>query len=261
MLGTVEHRRHPELGRLLGEGASARVFEAGGVAVKILKPELARSTAARARFVREARASTQVSHPRLATVLDHGEDDDVVWLTLPYFAGGSLADAVPLPLPRVAAMAEDVAGALDALHAAGIVHRDLKPSNVLFDDAGAAYLADFGLAKDDRWTDVTAGALVGTPHYLAPEVIAGGPPSNASDVYAFACVLWEAVAGAPPFGGRSFFDVGVAHLESDPPTGRVPPNVDFALRVALEKDPARRPATAHALAALVRVAVSSDGRA
>jgi serine/threonine-protein kinase len=241
-----------ELGRLLGEGATARVFEgADGVAVKVLKPEAARNPAVRARFVREARASAQVSHARLVPVLDHGED----WLTMPFFAGGSLKDAVPLPPARVAALAEDVAGALDALHAAGIVHRDLKPSNVLFDEHGAAYLADFGLAKDDRWTDVTADALVGTPHYLAPEVIAGALPTPASDVYAFACLLWEAAAGTPPFDGRSFFDIGLAHLDAEPPAGRLPANLDFALRTALAKDPAQRPATAHALAALVRVAV------
>jgi serine/threonine protein kinase len=250
--------RAMELGRLLGEGATARVYEGpNGVAVKVLKPELARNPAVRTRFAREARAAAQVSHPRLAQVLDYGDD----WLALPYFSGGSLADAVPLPLPRVAAMAADVAAGLDALHAAGIVHRDLKPSNILFDGEGRAHVADFGLAKDDRWTDVTADALVGTPHYLAPEIIAGSPPSTASDIYAFACVLWEAAAGAPPFSGRSFFDIGLAHIGEEPPDAGLPPDLDFALRTGLAKEPERRPATAHALATMVRVSSGARGPA
>ena len=255
----MEQRTRPELGRLIGEGATARVYAGpGNVAVKVLKPEVARDPAARARFLREARAAAQVSHPRLATVLDHGEEGDVVWLTLPLYAGGSLADALRagrLAPRRVAALAADIAAGLDALHRAGIVHRDLKPSNVLLDEGGTAHLADFGLAKDARWTDLTANTLVGTPHYVAPEVIAGAVPSPASDVYAFACVLWEAAAGTPPFAGRSFFEVGMAHLGEEPPDAGLPADIDFALRAGLAKEPASRPATAHTLAVLVRAAV------
>jgi serine/threonine-protein kinase len=248
----------PQLGALLGEGATAFVYaavDAAGddVVVKVLKPQVAR-----ARFLRELRAAEQVTHPRLVPVLDHGVD----WLLLPHLRGGSLAGALrdgPLEPARVARLARDVAGALDALHAAGIVHRDLKPSNVLFDEDGAAHVADFGLAKDARWTNLTAAdVLLGTPHYLAPEVIAGGEPTPASDVYAFGCVLWEAVVGEPPFAGRSLFDVGLAHLDEEPPEPPVPAELAFALRAGLEKDPNRRPRTAHALAVLV---VSSLRRA
>jgi len=253
----------PELGRLLGEGASARVYAAAGrdLVVKVLKPELARDPVARTRFLREARAAARVAHPRLVPVLDHGENRETVWLTLPYLSGGSLAERLrrgPLDRGGVVALAEDVAGGLDALHAAGIVHRDLKPSNILFDGFGNAFVADFGLAKDLSWTGVTGtGALLGTPHYLAPEVIAGAEPSAASDLYAFGCVLWEAIVGEPPFAGRSFFDVGLAHVGEELPDAGLPTEVAFALGSVLEKDPARRPATAHAVAAMLRVAKPS----
>jgi serine/threonine-protein kinase len=254
----------PELGRLLGEGATARVYAAldgagRDVVVKVLKAELARNPAVRARFLREVRAAAQVSHPRLVPVLDHGDADGTLWLMLPHLAGGSLADTLrggPLDRRRAARLAEDVAGALDALHATGIVHRDLKPSNILFDETGDAFVADFGLARDVSWTGVTGtGALLGTPHYLAPELIAGAEPNVKSDLYSFGCVLWEAIVGEPPFAGRSFFDVGLAHLNDELPDVGLPDEVALALGSVLDKDPLRRPATAHAVAALVRVAL------
>jgi serine/threonine-protein kinase len=264
MLGSMSDAANaPQPGRLLGEGASARVFAALDTAgreivVKILKPELARNDVVRTRFLREARAAAQVSHPRLVAVHDHGASETTVWLTLPYLRGGSLADALrsgPLDQRRVVRLAEDVAGGLDALHASDIVHRDLKPSNILFDDDDNAYVADFGLAKARDWTGITgADDLLGTPHYLAPEIIGGDEPTAASDIYAFGCVLWEAIVGEPPFAGRSFFDVGLAHIGEAPPDVGLSPDVAFALGSALEKNPARRPRTAHALAAMLRVA-------
>ena len=254
----------PELGRLLGEGATARVYAAvdgagRDVVVKVLKPELARSPAVRARFLREVRAAAQVSHSRLVPVLDHGESEGTLWLTLPQLPGGSLADllqAGALERRRVVPLAEDVAGALDALHANGVIHRDLKPSNILFDASGNAFVADFGLARDVSWTGVTGtGAILGTPHYLAPELIAGAEPSVKSDLYSFGCVLWETIVGEPPFAGRSFFDVGLAHLNDGLPDVGLPADVAFALGSVLDKDPLRRPPTAHAVAALMRAAL------
>jgi serine/threonine-protein kinase len=260
----------PQLGDLLGEGATAHVYAAvdgqgGNVVVKVLKPVFGRDPVVRARFLREARAAAQVRHPRLVPVLDAGEVDGSAWLTLPYLRGGSLAQALqdgPLQPAAAVRLAEDLAGGLDALHRGGIVHRDLKPSNVLFDEDGAAYLADFGLAKDAAWTALTGdGAPLGTPHYLAPEVIAGSEAAPASDLYALGCVLWEALTGEPPFAGRSLFELGLAHLQESPPEPDLSAGAVFALRAALAKDPAARPKTAHALAALVAVGLSSGGRA
>ena len=260
----------PELGDLIGEGATAHVFAAVDssgreVVVKVLKPGPARDPVVRSRFLREARAASQVSHPRLVPVLEFGEADGSPWLSMPRLPGGTLSMIVksgPLGLAETARLAEDLAGALDALHAGGIVHRDVKPSNVLFDDRATAHLSDFGLAKDAAWTALTGdGAMLGTPHYAAPEVIAGEEATAASDIYSLGCVLWEAATGGPPFAGRSLFDVGLAHLTEQPPEPELPPEVGFALRSVLEKEPGRRPATAHAVAALLRVAVSSARRA
>ena len=259
----------PELGELLGEGATAHVFAAvdgrgAAVVVKVLKPNLARDPLVRRRFLREARAAAQISHSRLVPVLAYGESDGGLWLTMPRLAGGSLAAALrqgPFELAAAARLAEDVAGGLDALHAGGIVHRDLKPSNVLFDGRRVAHVTDFGLATSVEWTQLTqGGAPLGTPHYVAPELIAGEPATPAADLYSFGCLLWETTTGAPPFAGRSLFDVGLAHLHEEPPEPALPPDVTFALRAALAKDPLRRPATAHAVAALLRVAVLSSAR-
>jgi serine/threonine protein kinase len=265
----MDQNARPELGELLGEGATAHVFAAvdgsgAAVVVKVLKPNLARDPVIRTRFLREARAAAQISHSRLVPVLAYGESGDGLWLTMPRLAGGSLATALrggPFELAAAARLAEDVAGGLDALHAGGIVHRDLKPSNVLFDNRRVAHVTDFGLATSGDWTQLTqGGALLGTPHYIAPELIAGEPATSAADLYSFGCLLWEATTGAPPFAGRSLFDVGLAHLHEEPPEPALPPDVTFALRAALAKDPQRRPATAHAVAALLRVAVLSSAR-
>jgi serine/threonine protein kinase len=254
---------------LLGEGASARAFAAtaadgAAVVVKVLKPEVARDVVARSRFLREARAARGVSHARLVPVLAVGESGGLPWLALPRFRGGSLAAALrngALEPAVTARLAEDLAGGLDALHRAGIVHRDVKPSNILLDQQGVAHLADFGLAKGTDWTVLTQGGeLLGTPHYVAPELISGTEASPASDIYALGCVLWEASTGAPPFAGRSLFEVGLAHLTEEPATTALPEDVVFALRAPLEKDPDRRPGTAHAVAALLRVAVLSTSR-
>lgn len=258
-----------ELEELLGEGASARAFAASDangarVVVKLLKAEVARDGVARSRFLREARAAAGVSHPRLVPVLAVGESDGTPWLAMPLLRGGSLAALLrrgALEPMAVVRLAEDLAGGLDALHRAGIVHRDVKPSNVLLDEQRVAYLADFGLAKGNDWTVLTQGGeLLGTPHYVAPELIAGADASAASDIYGLGCVLWEASTGAPPFAGRSLFEIGLAHLNEEPASAVLAPDVAFALRAPLAKEPEQRPATAHAVAALLRVAVLSTSR-
>ena len=259
-----------ELGPMLGEGATARVFAATGadgepLVVKVLKRELAADPVVCGRFLREARAAAGVEHPRLVPVLAVGDSAEGPWLAMPRL-DRSLADLLrggALPPIAAARLAEDIAGGLDALHRAGVVHRDVKPSNVLLDAAGTAHLADFGLAKAAAWTVLTQGSEpIGTPHYAAPEVIAGSPATPASDIYSLGCVLWEAATGAPPFAGRSLFEIGVAQLEEEPAQPALPPDVVFALRAPLAKLPERRPGTAHAVAALLAVAVrSSSARA
>jgi serine/threonine-protein kinase len=257
-------------GALIGEGATSRVFEATSadgkpVALKVLAERQAADPISRARFLREARAARAVRHPRLVPVLASGEDEGGPWLAMPY-AGASLAATIrqngPLALPAVARLAEDLGAAVDALHAASVTHRDLKPSNVLIDEHGTARLSDFGLARATDWTVLTRdGELVGTPHYTAPELIEGAPAGEASDIYALGCLLWEAASGAPPFAGRSVLEIGVAHLADEPvPPSEWPADLAFALAAPLAKRPDNRPATGHALAALVRVAAISSAK-
>jgi len=254
----------------LGEGATGVVFRAvrepGGavVALKVLRRALAADDLYRRRFGHEARAAAEVDHPHLARVLEAGEAEGLLYLAVAYVEGGSLADRLatggPLPLPDLLRLAAEVGAALDALHARGLVHRDVKPSNVLLDRAGSAVLGDFGLAKGLAYTVLTRpGQVLGTLDYLAPELIRGLPAGPASDLYALGCVVFECLAGAPPFAGRSLLEVGVAHLQEEPPdaaAGRadLPPMLSWAVSQALRKDPGRRPTTATAFARMLRVA-------
>ena len=140
------------------------------------------------------------------------------------------------------------------------MHRDVKSSNILLALDGTALLTDFGLARGPGYTALTRpGQVVGTLHYLAPELIRGEGATPASDVYALGCTVYECVSGRTPFGGRSIFQVGTGHLEDepdDPGAGRVDwhPTLSRAVLLALRKDPAARPASAGAYARGIRAA-------
>jgi len=232
----------------VGEGATGVVYRAeGGVAVKVLRdadPVVAK------RFEREARLARAIESRHLVRILDVGDG----YFVMPYFPRGSLADALPLTVPQVVQVAAEVAQALDALHEAGIVHRDVKPSNVLLGDEGAV-LADFGLARRVDSTRLTRdGQLLGTAHYLAPELIEGAGATPASDVYAFACLIYEAATGAPPFAGRDEAEIGYAHLVEEPPRPDLPGELPDAILLGLAKDPRDRPTSATALHRMLQAA-------
>ena len=245
---------------LLGEGANGAVYRATDgerdVALKMLR---SRDPGAAKRFAREARLAAATSSRHLVPVLAHGDG----FIVMPLYAGGSLAarlHAGPLGLHETAGLAAQIAGGLDALHAQEVIHRDVKPSNVLLDGAGTAVLADFGLARGEGSTQVTQeGQLVGTAHYLAPELIAGAAASRASDIYALGCLLYECLVGVPPFSGRSDAELGYAHLVEPPPDPRsrrpeLPADATTALLTALEKEPRARPTSATALARMLHLA-------
>ena len=254
---------------VLGEGGMGQVFRAAHaqsgavVALKLLKPDAASDPSLIRRLLREARAAGTVEHRHLVGLLDAGQADGQHYLALELVPGVTVGQRIdaegPLPLDDVVRIAADVAAGLDALHGAGIVHRDIKPSNVLLDTDGAARLTDFGLAKGHDYSALTLpGQMLGTIDYLAPELIRGDEPTAGSDIYAFGCLVYACVAGGPPFGGRGMLQIGVGHLDEEPPDPcaqrpDAPEGFGEAVRFALRKAPAERPATATAYARLIAV--------
>jgi serine/threonine-protein kinase len=228
------------------------------VALKVLREELAGDETFRRRFDHEARSASHVRSPHLVAVLDAGEAGGRYYLASEFVAGATLEERIrsggPLPLADAVAVAAELASALDALHEAGIVHRDVKASNVLLRDGRTAMLTDFGLAKGEAYTVLTKpGQVMGTLDYLAPELIRGDEATRASDVYALGCLAYECLTGSTPFGGRSVFQIGLAHLDEAPPDPRearadCPPALAAAVLTALQKEPERRPPTAGAYA-------------
>ena len=222
------------LGAELGRGGMARVVAARDlrlqrdVAVKLLLPGGVSSAdpAARRRFVREARSAASFAHPHAVAVFDAGEDAGVLYLVMELVDGRSL-DAViaerRLAVAEATRIGDEVLQALAAAHRAGIVHRDVKPGNVLIRTDGVAKLADFGIAKplDDLAADVTStGQFVGTPTYLAPEQVRGERATPATDVYAVGVLLFEMLAGRPPFVADSPIAIALAHRDATVPDVR-----------------------------------------
>jgi serine/threonine protein kinase len=264
------------LEEVLGEGAMGIVFRAvrepGGetVALKLLKKELAGDETYRRRFLHEARAASEVANRHLVPIVEAGELDGRPYLAVRYIQGRSLEarikDEGTLSLPALLRVAADVGAGLDALHEQGIVHRDIKSSNIMLDDDGNALVTDFGLAKGPAYTVLTRpGRVVGTLDYMAPELIKGQPGTPATDIYSFGCVVFECIAGMPPFGHKGAFQVAVAHLEEEPPDpcasrGDLPSLLSTAVLSALAKDPADRPTTGTAYANILRVAARSTDR-
>jgi hypothetical protein len=232
------------------------------VAVKLLADDLV-DPAARQRFVREARTTARFVHPNAVAVYDAGEAAGSLYLVMELVSGRSLADRLvtdgPLSIPDALAVAERILDALGAAHAAGIVHRDVKPGNVLLGDDGAVKLADFGIAKrlDDLGPDLTrTGQFVGTPRYLAPEQVVGEQATPATDLYATGVVLYEMLAGAPPFDAGTPLATAIAHRDDPVPDVRARrPDVPAALAAALARAMAKRPADRFPTAAAMRVAL------
>jgi serine/threonine protein kinase len=251
----------------LGEGGVGVVHRASDpssgeiVALKLLKSELCVDPGFVHRFEREARIARSVQHRHLVPVVDAGADGGVHYLAARFYGGGSLDDRLrgegPLAPDRILRLAAGLGEALDTLHQMGIVHRDVKPANVMLEESGDAALTDFGLAKGAASTRLTqVGHVLGSIEYMAPELIGGGEATPASDVYAFGCLLHACIAGQPPFVRSTFLQTGFAHLEDDPPdptAGRpdVPPAFGSAIRLALDKEPEKRPATATTVARLL----------
>ncbi len=245
-----------ELGPILGRGGTCTVYRAWDtrlhrdVALKRLEPPLSEDEHTRARFNREGKAIARLSHPSLVTLIDRGSTDDTEYLVYEYVEGRSLKQVVtdegPLEPKRAARIAGQVAEGLSAAHAAGIYHRDVKPQNILLEAEGRARLTDFGIATGPEWTRMTrAGAIVGSSRYMSPEQVQGRPVDARTDIYSLGIVLYEMVAGRPPFDGTTIAEIGRQHIRAEPaPLDAVrpdlPPGLGRVVARCLEKLPESR---------------------
>lgn len=244
----------------VASGASGTVYRAvqealeREVALKILAPGLFDVAETRSRFRREARILAGLTHPNLLRLFDAGFVGDRPYLVTEFVEGGTLRELVEsegaLPLDQVRRFGLAIAGALAATHQAGVVHRDLKPDNVLLTRAREVKLADFGLAKTQSaggTVQTAAGVILGTPGYMAPEIIRGEPATVASDVYALGAILFEMIAGQRAFDGRDLGEILQAHLEGRPPDlsasrSDLPDGVQALVAKCLDSSPPVRPA-------------------
>jgi eukaryotic-like serine/threonine-protein kinase len=236
------------------------------VAVKLLAPWVAAEPGAAERVRAEARAAARLVHPNVACIYDYGREGDLHYLVMELLEGESLAARLRRLgrlTPREAVrIAGGVAAALDAAHRAGVVHRDVKPGNILLTGDGQVKVLDFGIAAvagEDARRD--RERLLGTVAYLAPECAAGAEPTAAADVYALGVVVYELLAGRPPFVADSATAVVVAHQDTvPPPLDRLALGVPAALAAAcaqaLAKDPADRPRSAGAFAAMLQAGLA-----
>jgi len=241
------------------------------VAVKLLRPDIADDEAFRTRFATEARHAAALHDPSIATVFDHGDDVDesgrhTTYLVMELVAGAPLSELLTAPMAPASAahLISQVADGLSVAHEAGIVHRDVKPANFIVTPAGRVKVTDFGIARARGAASVTdTGTIMGTPHYVAPEVAEGREATPASDIYSLGVVLYECLAGSRPFTGDTPIALVMAHLRDTPPAlpASVPPALAALVMASMEKDPSRRPTSAAAFAAAARAAVdpsSSD---
>jgi serine/threonine protein kinase/tetratricopeptide (TPR) repeat protein len=263
-----------EIKRELGHGAMATVYLARDlkhdreVAVKVLRDDVGFALGAE-RFKREIELVTHLSHPHILPIYDSGQADGELFYVMPYVEGESLRAKLnrerQLSIDEAVRITCEVASALDHSHRHGIIHRDIKPENILLED-GQALLADFGIARAASLSGeklTSTGVSLGTPTYMSPEQGMADPNIDArSDIYSLGCVLYEMLAGQPPFTGNTTQALIARHSLDQVPSlsvvrNSVPEEVEDAILVALEKVPADRFATAHEFADALRASQGS----
>jgi serine/threonine-protein kinase len=249
------------LTRFLGRGGMGSVWAAQDevlgreVAVKVLNVVHAPADAL-TRFRREARLLAGLAHPHIVTVYDFGADDERAWLVMELLPGptlqGLLTDGGPPPIEAVATYGSQCASALSAAHGFDVIHRDIKPANLMLAGDGRCLVLDFGIARlaEPDGTTVTAlteaGMLVGTAPYVAPELVQGGPPTQAVDTYALGAVLFTLVTGHPPFEAETALLTLAQHVHAPVPhplaeRPDTPAALDELIVDLLAKDPSSRP--------------------
>jgi len=258
-----------ELGETLGYGGMSEVHRGRDVrlgrevAVKVLRADLARDPQFQHRFRREAQNAAALNHPAIVAVYDTGETQSeygpLPYIVMEFVDGRTLRDIVktegPLDQQRAMETMADVCAALDFSHRNGIIHRDVKPANIMINNAGAVKVMDFGIARalsDGQGVTQTA-AVVGTAQYLSPEQARGELVDARSDVYAAGCVLYELIAGDPPFTGDSPVAVAYQHVREDPlPPSHLNPEISPALDAVVLKAMSKNPANRYQSAAEMR---------
>jgi len=257
----------------LGEGGMAAVFRSHHpqfdrpVAIKILPPTIGQDPSFRSRFEREGRTIAGLNHPRIIRVYDIDESGGLFYMVMDLLPGGTLEGRIReggLDRKWSADVIVKMAEALDYAHVRGVIHRDIKPSNILLDADGQPVLADFGIARlvqgDGEPNLTAAGMVMGTPAYMAPEQLTGGPPDARSDIYSLGVVLYQLLAGRAPFVGDTM-SVVTAHLTKQPPALResvpdLPPALDAIVLQALAKQPEHRFKSAGVFAQALRSAAA-----
>jgi serine/threonine protein kinase len=254
------------LGQLLGRGAMGEVYEAEGangrVAIKLLSQASLSNPNHVLRFLRELRTAANVRAPNIVHVIEVGEQP-VPYLVMERLEGRTLGEILrergkPMSGADVIDILKQIGAGITAAAAAGIVHRDLKPTNI-FLDRGTWKILDFGVARAmDQGDTLTAGQVVGTPTYMAPEQATGGTVDHLTDLYALAAVTYRALTGHPPYAAGEIAETlyRVVHTQPRRPTdlAALPPEVDLVLAIAMAKDPQQRFTTATEFAAALAAA-------
>src|SRR5512141_419556 len=258
----------------LGRGGMATVYRGYDprfereVAVKVLPPELFHADSQfRLRFEREAKIIAQLEHPSIVPVYDVGEEDNQPYFVMRYMGGGSLTDRIrakTFTVDEATKIIEQIAPGLDEAHSKGIIHRDFKPSNILFDNKGAPYISDFGIAKMTQSAGtVTGSAIIGTPAYMAPEQAQGTEVDGRADIYALGIILFEILTGKQPYEADTPMAVAIKHITDPVPHIRqtnpqLPESMDAIIQKAMAKDKTQRFSTAVEMTNALREAARGD---
>ncbi|WP_406164997.1 serine/threonine-protein kinase [Streptomyces sp. NBC_00996] len=268
--------------REIGRGGMAVVYCARDlrlertVALKLLAPEMARNDTFRRRFTHESRVAAAIDHPHIVPIFEAGEVDGVLYIAMRYVSGLDLRALLDrdgaLSVETALRIATQVASALDAAHGHDLVHRDVKPGNILVaqgtdsDHPEHVYLTDFGLTKKSLSLTgfTTVGEFVGTLDYVAPEQISGRPVDGRCDLYSLACVVYETLAGGPPFQRDEDIALLWAHQYDQPPAlsekrPGIAPALDSVLAKALAKVPEDRYDSCLEFVAAMRAAAGGAG--
>ncbi|HSQ35765.1 MAG TPA: serine/threonine-protein kinase, partial [Candidatus Binatia bacterium] len=235
-MGVVYRARDPLIGRT--------------VAVKTIRLDILQQPSGKEealkRFLREAQAAGNLSHPNIVTIYDVGEDDGLIYIAMECIDGQSLEDMLKqnkkFSLSEIVHLFSQLGAALDYAHGKGIVHRDIKPANILVDQNQRVAIVDFGIARNMSSAMTQSGMFMGTPRYISPEMARGAGADIRSDLYALGLLTWEMLTGTPPFDADNPWAVLRLQLEEDPPPLRevrpeVPAWLEAIINRAVAKDP------------------------